>query len=104
MMEKKSMFTFECQSGLPRFDKELIKHLEARGVVDVMHEMLSQDKKWGANRDLAPLMWNAILGEEVGEVSKAILEKKGLREELVQVAAVALQWIENIDRKRGTGQ
>lgn len=70
--------------------EQIQKHLTSRGVVDVLNEMVRQDEKWGADRDLAPLMWNAILGEEVGEVSKAILEKKGLREEIVQVVAVGL--------------
>ncbi|KAA1217237.1 hypothetical protein H2653_11085 [Vibrio cholerae] len=61
--------------------------------------MVSQDFKWGADRNLDPLFWNAILGEEVGEVSKAILENDpNLRNELIQVAAVAMQWVECIDR------
>lgn len=98
---EESMFSFENLSPLPRLDRELLKHLETKGVVDVLIEMRRQDEKWGANRILPALLWNAILGEEVGEVSKAILEEEGLREELVQVAAVALQWIENIDRNRG---
>jgi hypothetical protein len=64
----------------------------------VVAEMHNQDFEHGANRNLPHLEWNAILVEEVGEVSKAIQEREGLREELVQVAAVALQWIEMIDR------
>lgn len=41
----------------------------------------------------------AILTEEVGEVAKAIIEvdPANLREELVQVAAVAVRWIQFID-------
>lgn len=45
----------------------------------------------------------AVLGEEVGEVANAILEGSGdddLREELVQVAAVAVAWVEAIDARR----
>lgn len=70
------------------------------GVTDALiAEMVSQDFKWGADRNLEPLFWNAILGEEVGEVSKAILENDpNLRNELIQVAAVAMQWVECIDR------
>ncbi|EJB8542973.1 MazG-like family protein [Vibrio parahaemolyticus] len=81
-----------------KYPEKLKKHLLTEALVSTMNEMVSQDEKWGADRELSSFMWNAILGEEVGEVSKAILEKEGLREELVQVAAVALQWIENIDR------
>jgi hypothetical protein len=40
-----------------------------------------------------------VLVEEVGEVARAVLESdgRGLREELVQVAAVAVAWIEGLD-------
>lgn len=72
---------------------------------DVIEEREKQDKKWGVqNHD--PLFWNAILGEEFGEVSKAILEEDedGYREELVQVAAVAIAALESLDRKRATRQ
>lgn len=66
-------------------------------------EMDRQVTKWGVQLH-PPLVWNAILGEEVGEVSKAILEtwhqnrddadqgEQYLRE-LVQVAAVAISAI-----------
>ncbi len=70
-------------------------------LVDIIEERNRQDKKWGAERDLDPLLWNAILGEEVGEVSKAILENdEGLYDELIQVAAVAAAWAEAIHAKR----
>ncbi len=42
------------------------------------------------------LTWRHILEEEVAEVF-AETDSKRLREELVQVAAVACQWIEAID-------
>lgn len=57
----------------------------------------------------------AVLMEEVGEVARAILEGgidgevshdkhgKDLRKELVQVAAVAVAWIEGLDRGAGRG-
>lgn len=49
-----------------------------------------------------------VLGEEVDEVANAILEATyagggddtSLRAELVQVAAVAIAWVEAIDRRR----
>lgn len=82
-------------------------HINRRAVSDVIIEMDRQDDKWGADRDQKYLLWNAILLEEVGEVNNELLDihfrdknSEDLREELVQVAAVTMQWIENIDRSR----
>lgn len=47
----------------------------------------------------SPDTWTAILLEEVFE-ALAESEPGALRRELVQVAAVAVQWIEAIDRRR----
>jgi NTP pyrophosphatase (non-canonical NTP hydrolase) len=62
-----------------------------------------QDAKWGGipgveRRD--DHTYAAVLTEEVGECCKAWLERdtKALREELVQTAAVAVAWIEELDR------
>lgn len=72
---------------------------------EISKERSSQDKKWGEqNHDMAD--WYTILGEEVGAVGKAICEHKlqkiyaasRIREELVQVAAVAVSMIESYDR------
>lgn len=41
----------------------------------------------------------AILVEEVGEVARAMCEGKGLRDELIQVAAVAVAWVARLDNK-----
>jgi NTP pyrophosphatase (non-canonical NTP hydrolase) len=46
------------------------------------------------------LTWYHVLMEEVGEVFAEVSPEKQ-REELVQVAAVAVQMIENLDRKTG---
>ncbi len=74
-------------------------HMETGIIPEVINEMVLQDSKWSPDRNLSYLLWNAILGEEVGEVSKAILEgDENLRQELIQVAAVAIQFIECIDR------
>lgn len=43
-------------------------------VAEVFDERIQQEAKWGA-RHHDPLKWYAILGEEVGEVARAILEK-----------------------------
>lgn len=69
---------------------------------DVAMERGRQDTKWGGRpgidrRDDAT--YAAVLGEEFGEVCKAWLERDmdNLREELVQVAAVAVAWVEELD-------
>lgn len=45
------------------------------------------------------LTWQAILAEEVAEAF-AESDPERLRAELVQVAAVAVQWVEALDRRR----
>ncbi|MDE0401287.1 MAG: hypothetical protein OXL96_26110 [Candidatus Poribacteria bacterium] len=57
-------------------------------------EREAQDEKWGEQRH-SDEKWLAILLEELGEVSVAVLEKNeaGLLEETVQVAAVLQSWI-----------
>lgn len=61
-----------------------------------------QDQKWGREPDgwtSHPLVKLAVLTEEVGEAAKACLEGKRLdaHAELVQVAAVAVAWLESFD-------
>lgn len=78
-----------------------------RALVDVLHEVTRQRAIWG-QQDHEPSRWALILGEEVGEVSRAALEVysdesggeaiANLRAELVQVAAVAVSWIQSLDR------
>ena len=58
-----------------------------------------QDAKWGENRNLEDTYWLSILVEEVGEAAKAILQvTPNLEEELIQIMAVAVAWLENIER------
>ncbi len=69
---------------------------------DITAERERQDKKWGAARDLPNYTWLAILIEEVGEIAEGILKEiywKDAREELVQIASVAVAWLENLDRE-----
>ena len=70
-------------------------------------ERRRQDEKWGANRDLPDRTWLTILIEEVGECARASLEhadSAALRAEIVQVAAVAVAWLECIrDNRHKTG-
>lgn len=68
----------------------------------ILDERMRQDEKWGEARTLSHLMWNAILGEEVGEATKAVVEgSPELVNELIQSAAVIFAWLEQIDRHEG---
>lgn len=65
-----------------------------------------QDVKWGEQRQHPNEIWNLILGEEVGEVNEAVLDLifnngtvTALRDELVQVAAVAICWLETFNKE-----
>ena len=70
----------------------------------VFEERKNQDAKWG-EQNHEPYKWMAILGEEVGESNKAVLENDfgngsldDYRKEMIQVAAVAIAAIESFDR------
>ena len=65
----------------------------------ITQECDRQDKLWGKQRH-DDFVWLAIISEEVGEAAKAIMhnqfdgEAKGtLPTELIQIAAVAVQWL-----------
>lgn len=79
---------------------------------DVLAEREHQDKKWGEeNHELSK--WVPILGEEFGELCQAVNETifdngpverlKGgylnMRKEAIQVAAVAVAFVEYLDRQ-----
>lgn len=66
---------------------------------DVKRERERQDRKWGVQNH-SDEYWLAILAEEFGEVARAFLDKnpENLKEELLQVAAVAVVWLECIER------
>lgn len=66
---------------------------------EIAAERKRQDEKWG-EQSHDPLIWKAILGEELGEADRAILEGSALkyRDEMIQVAAVAQASIESLDR------
>jgi len=71
-------------------------------LIEVRNERDKQDSKWGMQNH-HPAWWLSILGEEFGEVCKAVCENNdtgewSYREELVQVAAVAVAMIECFDR------
>ena len=70
----------------------------------VIMERIRQDEKWGEQNHDAPF-WLSILGEEFGEVCRAVCEGKTDEyvTELVHVAAVAVQMIE-CELRRGYGK
>lgn len=68
-------------------------------------ERARQDEKWG-EQNHEDETWLAILMEEVGELAEAILHRRfgggkasHRNKELVQVAAVAIAWMECIERR-----
>lgn len=86
------------------------RHVTARlscpdpALSDVLHERVRQEEKWG-QQDHDPFTYLTVLGEEFGELCQAALHTRygghaasGLRDEAVQVAAVALAIVECLDR------
>jgi hypothetical protein len=80
-------------------------------IEEIKNERKRQDSLWGIQNHI-PLKWLAILGEEVGEANKEVLEALNIelldnstneyekyRTELIHVAAVAIQAIESLDRR-----
>lgn len=66
---------------------------------DALSERLAHDIKWGETCDHSPGRWLAVLTEELGEVATEMLESEdtdGLYRELIQLAATALAFAENI--------
>jgi hypothetical protein len=74
---------------------------------DVRLERFRQLEKWGADDVCMPTQLNGdrlrVLAEEFGEVAEAMGRpedgngKRDLRTELIQVAAVAVAWVEGLD-------
>lgn len=76
-------------------------------IFDTLNERLRQNNKFGANRTQHPFLWNTILVEEVGEAAKESLDMyfsdhpkeavEKYRKELIEVAAVAIAAIQDLD-------
>lgn len=73
---------------------------------EIQTERKRQDAIWG-KQNHADFIWLSILTEEIGEVAQAILHDgfggshKGMaRKELIQAAAVAVAWLECMDRRK----
>lgn len=75
-------------------------------IKEIITERNRQDAKWGEqNND--PFVYLTVLMEEVGEASQAALHdlfgghaRGTLREEMIQVAAVAIAIVECLDRDK----
>jgi NTP pyrophosphatase (non-canonical NTP hydrolase) len=68
----------------------------------ILDERDRQDVKWG-EQNHHDLYWLGILMEEVGELAKTIIEQgkeKEIEKEMVQVAAVAVAWLECLDKRK----
>ena len=70
---------------------------------DVAEDRRFQDQVWG-QQEHDDALWLAILTEEVGEAAEGVLHgifgvSAITRPEVVQIAAVALAWLECIDRR-----
>jgi trans-2-enoyl-CoA reductase len=77
----------------------------------ILYERIKQDKKWGI-RNQPDAAWLPILIEECGETAKSMIEDcsstdlkemllktitlKSTMDEVIQVAAVALAWLEDM--------
>ena len=71
-------------------------------------ERARQKLKWGSphqwgrgdcsSTDVEPIVKSSVLAEECGEVARAVLDRddEALYRELVQVAAVAVAWLESL--------
>ena len=77
------------------------KSATVRIAQEVVRERERQDEKWG-EQNHHPLKWITILGEEFGEACRGAFENnpKNYREELIQVAAVAVAAVESLDREQ----
>jgi NTP pyrophosphatase (non-canonical NTP hydrolase) len=73
----------------------------------ILAERARQAEKWDGPHDwgsgdcssslVSPAVKAAVLAEECGEVARAALDGTvGLKDELIQVAAVAVAWLENL--------
>jgi len=94
------------QKRIKKLTRMLDKVRATDALASVLVERCNQDMTWGEqNHD--PFTYLAVLIEEVGELSQAALHTRfggnkatGLRDEAVQVAAVALAIVECLDRNK----
>ena len=65
---------------------------------DIIAELERQEQKWGTDRVHEPALWAVVLGEEYGEVCRALLERDpdAYVAELIDVAAVAISALRSV--------
>ena len=75
---------------------EVSAKITAKLCLEVWHERSRQLDKFGHQTHLTPSEYLTVLQEEVGEVARAIIDGdlENYREELIQVATVALAMVE----------
>lgn len=93
-----------CRAGMCQCGNCNVAKIAASVLAMVEAERVKQDKKWG-EQNHENVWWAAILGEEVGELAQAILHDRfggkargTTKAELIQVAAVAVSWLEAMER------
>ena len=89
-----NIFTGERKPG---FDMDPDDTILNRILTEVQQRRAQQDEKWGYPQVHTLQDWFCILGEEVGEAAKAIIEHQDVRSEILDVAAVAVAIIQHID-------
>ena len=84
---------------------------QQKTIIDaILAERERQDKKWGEQNHVLPI-WLGILGEEFGELCQAVNETvfnngtdlggyENMKREAIQVAAVAIGFLECLQRNR----
>lgn len=70
---------------------------------DIAEERVRQDAKFGITRGLTPMEWLPALVEEIGEFAQCICDGSDysteMRVELVQIAALTVAIIQDIDQQ-----
>ena len=98
-----------AEAATVRKAKEVEYQIDQRVLDAIVKERQRQIDKWGRYKDMPPPVWLMVLGEEFGEACAAAHDtlyddgntgdEDHLDAELVQVAAVAIAWLE--ERKLG---
>lgn len=79
---------------------------------EVRIERIKQDSRFGWPRRHEPAWWLTILAEEFGEYARDVCDRKfeeglyldNMREELIQIAAVAIAAVEDLDIQHRTSE
>ncbi len=90
-----AVFPAEEQEPVSRFGGAA----QMKALAAILTERKAQDAKWVYVPRYDGPKWLSILMEEVGEMCQDINEGNDYKEELIQVAAVAMSWLEAIECK-----